>query len=420
MRIENEPERQIVSQSDILIVGASYTGLAAALALRHMLGDDVVISVADQSAPIIAAASDPRCFALSAGSRLLLEALKVWPDVDRHAQDVSQITVTDTPLDAAVRPVLLRYDNHLESGAVASSIVPGAVLLNALWNAVQRHPSIQFVDKATVVEIDSGDAGRAGVVLADGRQLSASLLIAADGRQSTVRRLAGIKTTDCNHLQTGIVATVRHSKPHQGCATQHFLPAGPFAILPLVGDRSCLTWTEDTDIAATIMAMDDDDFLDEVRRRMAGRLGEVSLEGTRSSFPLTTHLARQFIGPRLALVGDAAHGVHPIAGQGLNLAMRDVAALAERVSEARRVGLELGDRTTLEAYEGWRRFDSTLSTGVFVGLNRLFSKEGALLRSMRGAGLGLVDHLPDLKRRLVEEAAGLAGDVPGLMREKAS
>lgn len=402
-------------RSDILIVGASYTGLLAALSFARTLGPETRIIVTDKMSPDSIAA-DPRCFALSASSRRLLAALGVWELISSEAQDVTTIALTDTPLDAAVRPVLLDYDNRLETGEAGASIVPGAALLTGLMARVQDERGIRVI---TGVEATALEPGPALSVMTDatGRRFTAPLVIAADGRGSRIRQLAGIRTTGFRHGQAGIVAIIRHSEPHHGCAIQHFLPSGPFAILPLRGNRSCITWSEEAHAAERIMALDTAGFLGEIARRAGGRLGEISIEGTPASFPLSSHVAREFIGPRLVLVGDAAHGVHPIAGQGLNLAMRDAAVLAQCVGEAVKVGLDFGDGTALERYQRWRRFDSTVSTGVFDGLNRLFSNDASLLRSVREAGLGLVNRMPGLKRTFVREAAGLSGDLPDLMQE---
>ena len=257
---------------------------------------------------------------------------------------------------------------------------------------------------------------------------------AADGRRSKLRQMAGIKTVAWDHEQIGIVTIVTHDKVHNGRAVQHFLPAGPFAILPLKPDiegrnRSCITWSEKAAHGREIMSLDDAGFCQEVQKRFGHELGQVALEtqavtepqstkpvALRASWPLTTLLARSFIANRLALVGDAAHGVHPIAGQGLNLAMRDVAALTEVLKDSASLGLDLGGGDALERYERWRRFDSALSAAAFGGLNKLFSNDWVLLRTARDAGLGIVDRLPGLKTLFVREAAGLAGDVPKLLK----
>jgi 2-octaprenyl-6-methoxyphenol hydroxylase len=218
------------------------------------------------------------------------------------------------------------------------------------------------------------------------------------------------------YSQTGIVTTVSHEKPHRSRAIQHFLPAGPFAILPLTGNRSCITWTEDEERASTILALDDARFLAEVEKRFDYRLGAVALAGPRASWPLDMHLARALVDDRFALVGDAAHGVHPIAGQGLNLGLRDVAALSEVVADAARLGLDIGSLAALERYERWRRLDSALSAAVFDALNRLFSSDWTVLRTARDVSLGLVERMPALKQFFVAEAAGLTGEVPKLLR----
>jgi 2-octaprenyl-6-methoxyphenol hydroxylase len=400
--------------ADVLIAGANYTGLLAALCLAKTVGDDVRIAVFDHKSPIDRM-DDPRCFALSAGSRNVLKRLGVWDGLRDDAQDVTGIAITDSPLEAAVRPVLLRYDNRLDDGTPAASIVPGARLLAALAQATDERPGITIVGRFELEAVNL-EPGSVRIRDAGGRQWRGSLLVAADGRASRVRDLSGIKVDRFSHQQTGIVTIIQHSLPHDGCAIQHFLPGGPFAILPLPGNRSCITWSEEKHEAQRVLALGDDSFLDEIDRRIAGQLGNLTLHGERAAFPLSTQMARSFIAPRTALVGDAAHGVHPIAGQGLNLAMRDVAALAEQIADAARIGLDFGDQTALEAYERWRRFDSTLSAGVFDTLNRLFSKDITLLRSAREIGLAVVDRISALKKQLVQEAAGLSGEIPELMK----
>jgi 2-octaprenyl-6-methoxyphenol hydroxylase len=246
--------------------------------------------------------------------------------------------------------------------------------------------------------------------------LRVKLLVAADGRNSPLREAAGIGVVRWSYPQTGIVATVRLDRPHQGRAVQHFLPSGPFAVLPLTDDRACITWTEDAARASAILALDDAGFLAETEKRFGYRLGSISLAGPRASWPLDMHLARALVADRFALVGDAAHGVHPIAGQGLNLGLRDVAALTEVVADAARLGLDIGALTVLERYERWRRLDSALSAATFDALNRLFSNDSTPLRTARDFGLGLVERMPALKRFFVSEAAGLNGEVPRLLR----
>ena len=403
--------------SDVLIAGGSHVGLALALSLDRLLGRDVRITVVERHRPSSPPAHprDPRAFAIAAASKTLLDAIGVWPAIAAHAQPVSAIDITDSALEHAIRPVLLSYDNATSSGDPATWIVPAPELHAALYAAVATKANIAVLT-GEIARIDTGSA-RATVELTDGRSVSGHLLVAADGRHSIVRDAAGIGTVGWSWEQVGIVATVRHGRPHAGRAVQHFLPGGPFAILPLVGDRSCITWSETADEGRRLVAESDQTFLDETERRFGHRLGTLELDGPRALWPLEHHMARALVARRLALVGDAARSVHPIAGQGLNLALRDVAALAETVADTMRVGLDAGDATGLERYERWRRFDATMSAAVFGGLNTLFSNDWTMLRAARGAGLGIVDRLPALKQAFVAEAAGLTGDVPRLMQQ---
>jgi 2-octaprenyl-6-methoxyphenol hydroxylase len=260
------------------------------------------------------------------------------------------------------------------------------------------------------------DANGAQVTLDDASMLVAHLVVAADGGRSRLRQAAGITTIGWPYEQSGIVTVVEPEADHKGCAVQHFLPAGPFALLPMKGNRICVTWTEGTAEARRIMGLDAAAFRHEVERRFGYSLGAIKVLSPPQSWPLELALARRLIAPRLALVGDAAHKLHPIAGQGLNLGLRDVAALAECVIDAARLGLDVGHADVLERFERWRRFDNLTSAVGFDALNRLFSNENTLARSARGAALGLVDRLPAVKAWFVDEAAGARGDVPRLMR----
>lgn len=408
-----------VPRCDVMISGASYAGLSLACGLAQALGPSFKISLVDREAttPEVAAA-DARASALSAATKSMLEVLGVWSAVAPEAQPVTGIDITDSGLDAGVRPVLLTYDNVTGAGEPATYIVPNSVLFAALRAQLQHLPSVQLIAPAEITDF-AGDEAEMRVRLSDGRELATALLVAAEGRKSHLREAAGIKVVGWDYPQTGIVTTVRHERPHQGHAVQHFLPAGPFAILPLRGNRSCITWTEDAEEAKRILALDDAGFLAEVEKRFGGKLGAVELDGPRQSWPLSLHLARRYVGPRFALIGDSAHGVHPLAGQGLNLAFRDVAALVEVITDAVRLGLDAGDASALARYERWRRFDSFISAAAFDGINRLFASDATLLRSARELGLGLVDRMPGLKRLFVGEAAGLTGELPRLLRGEA-
>jgi 2-octaprenyl-6-methoxyphenol hydroxylase len=400
---------------DVIIAGGGLTGLILARTLAGAFGGNARIGLLETGSA--SSGADPRSYALSAGSRRLLETIGVWQAAAGDAQPVTGIDITDSSLTDAIRPILLSYDTAVAEGEPGMWIVPADVLLRAATSAVAEAAGIaRITGTATGVAID---AGGISVRLADGRTLGAGLVVACDGRGSPLRAAAGIKTVDWRYAQTGIVATVRHERPHGGRAVQHFLPGGPFAILPLTGNRACVTWTEEESEAARILALDDAGFLGELENRFGHRLGTLELAGTRGSWPLAMHLARELIAPRFALAGDAARGVHPIAGQGLNLGLRDVAALSECLVDAVRVGLDVGDATALERYARWRRFDGAASAAAFSALNMLFSQDNALLRSVRDAGLGVVDRMPGLKRVLVGEAAGLTGEVPRLLKGEA-
>jgi 2-octaprenyl-6-methoxyphenol hydroxylase len=404
------------AKKDILIAGGSFTGLALALALAKS-DSGLRLTVIDRTPPDLARAaeSDGRASALSRASVQLLDALGVWDDVAPLSQPIVEIDISDSPLNTLVRPRLLHFDSEVPPGEPAAHMVENHVLRTALLKAANETNGLEFLAPETVAGYDAGQAGVA-VRTRSGETIEANLLVAADGRGSALRKAAGIKTIGWSYPQTGIVATVAHEKPHGGKAVQHFLPAGPFAILPLTGNRSSLVWTEETGKARAFVQGGDEDFLAELRPRFGMQLGELSLAGPRGAFPLNLHIARRFVAERLVLVGDSAHGVHPLAGQGLNIGLRDVAALAQVVAEARRIGLEPGSAQVLQRYERWRRFDSAFSGLAMDALNRLFSNDNAPLRTIRSVGLGLVDRAPSLKRFFVREAAGMTGEIPALLR----
>jgi 2-octaprenyl-6-methoxyphenol hydroxylase len=415
---ETEPEGsgQAADTFDAIISGGGAVGSALACALADALGPAVRIALVDPAAGEPAAASsDPRASAISAGSKRLLSVLGVWPALAPHAEPVAAVDITDSALGDAFRPVLVTYENTVAGGEPATWIVENHRLRAVLSDALAARNAVARV-QGTAVAADAAGPHALAVRLADGRTLRAALAVAADGRASPLRESAGIGTVRWQYAQVGIVTTVAHEKPHRSRAVQHFLPAGPFAILPLRGQRACITWTEDESWGRAILALDDAAFLHEVERRFGYRLGHIRLMGPRAAWPLEMHLARALAAHRLALVGDAAHLVHPIAGQGLNLGLRDVAALTEVVADAARLGLDIGSGLVLERYERWRRTDAAMSAATFDALNRLFSSDWTLLRTARDAGLRLVDRMPGLKRLLVAEAAGLTGEVPKLLR----
>jgi 2-octaprenyl-6-methoxyphenol hydroxylase len=401
---------------DIAISGASFAGLALARGLASVLGDGVRIAVIDRAvAPETGAASDSRAFAIWAGSKAVLEGLGVWARIAPNAEAMTAIEISDSALDDGVRPTRLTYEAKTAEGAPAAYMVPAAILHAALYQSVEHEPAITWIAPAEATGFTPG-ALHVTVTLSDCRSLEAALCVAAEGRRSNLRDAAGIKTMGWGYGQRGIVAIVQFELPHNGVAIQHFLPGGPFAILPIKNNRACVTWSSRDTEAERILALDDAGFLAELDRRIGGRFGALTLAGPRQSWPLDVKIARELIAPRFALIGDAAHGVHPVAGQGVNLAFRDVAALLEVLTDAARIGLDLGNGPALERYARWRRFDSTMSAAAYDGLNRGFSVDNAILRAVRGAGLGIVDQIPMLKQIILTEAAGLSGDLPKLVR----
>jgi 2-octaprenyl-6-methoxyphenol hydroxylase len=400
---------------DIAIVGGSFAGLAVARGLAQAFGPDIRLAVIDRAVPATEHADDSRAFAIWAGTQKILDGLGVWDAIRGDAETVSSIEISDSRLDDAFRPALVTYDARTEDGSPAAYIVPAATLAAALQRSVAGDAAVTWFAPA---EIENGhwDETASELMLRDGTIVRAALTIAADGRQSKLREAAGIKTIGWPYPQTGLVARVKFEQPHGGVAIQHFLPGGPFAILPLPGDRACITWSAEAKEAARMIALDDESFLAELDRRIGGRFGAITLDGPRPSWPLDLRLPRRLIAPRFALVGDAAHGVHPVAGQGVNLALRDAAAMIEILADAGRIGLDFGNGTHLERYQRWRRFDSTMSASLYDGLNRAFAIDSMVVRAGRGAALGVLDRIPSLKEMIIAEAAGVTGDLPKLAR----
>jgi len=403
-----------MKQADVVIAGGGLTGLALAIALRHGLGGSFSVAVADPA--LTRASGDARASAIAAAARRLFQAIGVWDKVEDNAQPILDMVVTDSHLDDAVRPTFLTFGGDVEPGEPFAHMIENGPLIAALLGKTQE----LGVDlRASAVTGFHTSAGGVDVEFADADNLSARLLVAADGANSRIREESGIASFGWSYDQAGIVTTVAHERDHEGRAEEHFLPAGPFAILPLKGRRSSIVWTEQRAEADRIVALPDGDFHAELEKRFGLHLGEISIAGPRRAYPLGLSVARSFIAERIALVGDAAHVIHPIAGQGLNMGLRDIAALAEAVADAARLGLDPGSAPVLERYQRWRRFD-TMAMGIATdGLNRLFSNRSDMLRLVRDVGLGLVDRLPALKGMFIREAAGLTGDVPKLLRGEA-
>lgn len=395
--------------AEVLVVGGGLVGGTLACALGQA---GVRVACIDHEHPgkAMAAGFDGRASAVALGSQIMLEAIGLWPHIAPFAAAIRDIRVSDG--DSGL---FLHYDHREISERPLGWIVENRGLRQAQAARLPELPSVALLAPAKAVTVVRDEAG-VRATLADGRVVTARLAVAADGRGSPLRQSAGIGLTRWDYAQVGIVCTVAHDRPHHGIAHERFLPAGPFAILPLTGDRSSIVWTERAELADAIIAGDDATFLAELRMRFGDFLGAIAIEGPRFAYPLSLQFAERYVAPRMALVGDSAHGMHPIAGQGMNMGLRDAAALTQLVVDALRLGLDPGRPEVLARYQRWRRFDNLLMLGVTDGLNRLFSNDLGPLRLARDLGLAAVHRAPPLKRLFMRHAMGLVGDLPRLMR----
>lgn len=403
-----------LERTDVAIVGAGLVGATLACALADQ-GVRVVLVDRQDPRTTTGTGFDGRASAVALAGQRFLAAIGVWPHLAGRCEPIREIRVSDG--DA---PLFLHYDHREIGDAFLGMMVENRHLRAAtLARMAELKDRITLLAPAGIARFtQTGDA--AVLDLADGRRVTAALAVAAEGRDSPLRAQAGIPVTGWTYRQTAIVATIGHERPHRGIAHERFLPAGPFAILPLPDDggvhRASLVWTERASAAAGYLALDEAAFLAEIDTRIGGFLGRLSLIGPRFSHPLGLQFAARYTKGRLVLAGDAAHGIHPIAGQGLNLGLRDIAALADVVADARRLGLDIANADTLQRYERWRRADNLLMAGVTDVLNRLFSNDIAPLKLARDVGLALVNRLPPVKRMFMRHAMGTVGDLPRLMR----
>jgi len=398
------------TDTDIAIVGGGLNGPTLALALAQI---GLRVTVIDTlPAPTRGLPDfDGRSYALALASMRLFKNISIWSHVAEHAQPMLEIKVTDGRAGEGPAPWMLHFDHaEIEEGPMGY-MCEDRFLRQALLAGMDANEKITQLSGETVVSQSSGS-----VTLASGKTLTAQLVIGADGRASGTAQRAGIKRSGWGYGQTAIVCALDHEKPHNGIAHQFFMPTGPLAILPLPGNRCSIVWSETDARAAEVMDMNDADFLDALRPAFGDFLGEISLTGKRFSYPLNLTLANRFIADRIALIGDAAHGVHPIAGQGLNAGLRDVAALVDVLSDAKQRGEDIGGAAVLARYEQWRRFDTTTLAAATDTFNRLFSNDNPLLRAVRDVGMGMINAAPNLRRKFIREAAGLNGDLPSLMR----
>ncbi|MEM1139980.1 MAG: UbiH/UbiF/VisC/COQ6 family ubiquinone biosynthesis hydroxylase [Pseudomonadota bacterium] len=408
---------QTEHESDVVIVGAGLIGPALALALVR---SGLSITLID-ARPVEAALEpnfDGRAFAVARANANLFRHLDLWSELAPHAQPIQDILVTDGIVGKGVSPLHLHFDHREGGDEPLGYLIENRRMRAALYGAMAGEERLEVLAPAEVKALGQGPRGPELEIEREGQRtrLAGQLVVAADGARSSVREAAGIPVVRWSYPQEGLVVTVAHERDHEGIAQEYFLPGGPFAILPLTERRSSLVWTEKTADADRLTALDDAAFQAELEARFGDYLGRLEVVGPRFRYPLSYHIARSFVRDRIALIGDAAHGIHPIAGQGLNLGLKDVAALAEVLIDARELGLDLGSLAVLERYQQWRRFDTVTLGIVTDNLNRLFSNDLAPVRAVRDLGLGIVNQIGPLRRVLMRHAGGEMGDLPRLLQ----
>ncbi len=407
--------------ADVILGGGGLVGQTLALALEQA-GLSVIVIDAAKPAETLAPAFDGRAFAIAFASYRMWRALGLGDVLDEVAQPIEQIMVTDGRLPGRARkggPSLLHL--HFDRGELKDHDEPLGLMLEARYvrlaldRGVKAAKAIRMIQPQSVTAIERDPAG-VTVTLANGEMLRAPLLVGADGRRSFVRQAVGIRTIGWDYPVTAIVATIQHEEPHGAVAHEYFLPNGPFAILPLKGNRSNIVWAEPRKAADALLKMNEPDFIAELRLRFGDFLGALSLEGPRFGYPLSMQLAERMIDARVALAGDSAHGIHPLAGQGLNLGLKDCAALAECIADGVNLGLDPGDVSILERYQRWRRFDNVSMAMGMEFFDKLFSNDIAPVRAARTLGLAAVNAVGPARRFFMKYAGGGAGDLPKLLR----
>jgi 2-octaprenyl-6-methoxyphenol hydroxylase len=409
------------TEADVIIAGAGIAGATLGLALAKVGLRPILVDPQPFEAQL-APTFDGRASAIAFSSFRQWRALGLGDALWPHAQRIEQILVTDGRVpgaaSAAPLPAFLRFEAaeiaDRSEGEPLGYMLENRVIRAALAEAVDR-AGLAVLAPARVARVEFG-AAAADVTLADGRRLTAPLVVGAEGRGSVAREAAGIEVAGWSYGQSGVVATVGLERDHGGVAHEYFLPSGPFAILPLTGRRASLVWTESVRRGEALRSARDEVFHAHLRRRFGDFLGHIEAQGPRFVYPLSLQLAARITAPRLALVGDAAHAIHPLAGQGLNLGLKDAAALTQVLAEASRLGEDIGSEAVLERFARWRRLDNLAVSLACDGFNRLFSNDNPVLRLGRGVGLGLVNRLGPARRFFMQEAGGAVGDLPRLLR----
>jgi 2-octaprenyl-6-methoxyphenol hydroxylase len=394
--------------SDVLIIGAGLVGAAQALALAKYGISSIVI---DKARPedVMNTAYDGRVSAISHASVQILSHIDVWQEIAHHGGAMDAILVTEGGRHS---DVLFKAE---ELGSEPFGyMMPNHLLRKTLLQHVLDTPLITYLAGETVTSLTRQGAVEA--TLASGMQVNAHLLLVADGRYSTLRDVVGIKARKFDYHQHAIVCTVTHAKPHHNQAVEWFFPVGPLAILPMQGGyRSCIVWTEEDAMAAHLVALDEQEFIEELQRKCESITGAITLEGSRYSYPLNLFQAESYTTNRCILIGDSAHAIHPIAGQGVNLGYRDVAVLTELLVDAKRLGQDIGGSVLLTHYQQWRSFDATSMIAVTDGFNRLFSNNSPMIRHVRRAGMALFNRTEPVKSFFIETAMGMKGDLPKML-----
>ncbi|WP_208435396.1 ubiquinone biosynthesis hydroxylase [Bartonella phoceensis] len=409
---KSEKTNKNIKQCDLLIAGGAVVGLTLAIALKQS-APELKINIVDAAPQEDIPASNIRTIALSAASIRMLKQLHCWEHIKPHAQPIHSMIITDSCINDPVKPIFLTFEGNVTPNEPFAAMVEHRELINILKKRI-KDLDIAVIANMHVVDFHQEDR-QTTVTLSNEDIWQTKLLIAADGAHSKLREKAGLKKFSHPYKQTAIICTIEHEKPHHGQATQHFLPSGPFALLPLKGNRSAIVWNEYHKTAQYYLKADAFIFETELEKRIGHRFGKISWNGERQAFPLSLSLTRHCVKPRFALVGDAAHTIHPIAGQGLNLGLRDSAALAEVIIETARLGLDIGSLTALERYQSWRRFETVRMALSNDWLNKLFSNDNLFLRMLRDTGLGIVNQAPKVKKYLIQEASGLTPNAPRLL-----